>query len=529
MNPIRQGDGTGLSVPGFSEVRKGDGTVLWSLEGELPANVIYPSQPLEQTTYEPYENVEPDTDVTNPVLTASDVTDEEATFVADPYLYVPDSDDSFSDWHMFFETARSNGAVIGHATSPDNGLTWDYNQTVINAESHLSMPHVFRSEGSYYLIANRRQDDYLPLYRAETWPTDWAEVNQWLSSGASEFKDHLLYWKDAESRWYLLIGTDDGGNNSGVRAYYSNQNESIENITWNAHPENPVVSGRPSAARAAGRGHILNDGEIVAFFQDTVAEYGDKARAFEITTLTTTSYADSEYSQSPILEESGSGWDRDRKHHYDPWWVDAEDKWRAAVDGYNGSEWSIGIYQAGPDTGGGTTVLVSDDFESGSLSNEWTGGTASASVQNNTVLNGSYSLQLDAGPTELLNAFSSGTQVLSFSCLFQTTNASEATYWRLYNNNTRNINVRVSGGDLEWFDGSSYNTVASGLSSNTTYSLEITNFDYESNSFDILLDGINEGGASFESGVSQHDEISFRMGNSTHTTYFDDVNVEGNN
>lgn len=309
---------------------------------------IYPSQPLQSTTYAPYENVQPDSAVTNPVLTASDVTDENASFVADPYLYVPDSNDNFSDWQMFFETARSNGAVIGHATSPDNGLTWNYNQTVINADSHLSMPHVFRSEGDYYLIANRKQNDYLPLYRAETWPTDWTEVNQWLSSGPSEFKDHLLYWKDAESRWYLLNGTDDGGNNGGIRVYYSNQNESIENITWNAHPENPVVSGRPSAARAAGRGHILNDGEIVAFFQDTVAEYGDKARAFEITTLTTTSYADSEYSQSPILEESGAGWNSDRMHHYDPWWVESEDKWRAAVDGYDGSGWSIGIYQAGP-------------------------------------------------------------------------------------------------------------------------------------------------------------------------------------
>lgn len=30
MSPIRQGDGTGLSLKGFNEARKGDGTVLWS-------------------------------------------------------------------------------------------------------------------------------------------------------------------------------------------------------------------------------------------------------------------------------------------------------------------------------------------------------------------------------------------------------------------------------------------------------------------------------------------------------------------
>lgn len=36
MIPIRQGDGTGLSASGFSEVRTGDGTVLWSAGGEIP-------------------------------------------------------------------------------------------------------------------------------------------------------------------------------------------------------------------------------------------------------------------------------------------------------------------------------------------------------------------------------------------------------------------------------------------------------------------------------------------------------------
>jgi len=30
MSPMRKGDGTGLSAKGFSEVRKGDGTVLWN-------------------------------------------------------------------------------------------------------------------------------------------------------------------------------------------------------------------------------------------------------------------------------------------------------------------------------------------------------------------------------------------------------------------------------------------------------------------------------------------------------------------
>lgn len=36
MTPIRQGDGTGLSVPGFKQVRTGDGTVVWSSGPDIP-------------------------------------------------------------------------------------------------------------------------------------------------------------------------------------------------------------------------------------------------------------------------------------------------------------------------------------------------------------------------------------------------------------------------------------------------------------------------------------------------------------
>lgn len=39
MRPARQGDGTGLSASGFSEVRKGDGTVLWSAAPDIPDSV----------------------------------------------------------------------------------------------------------------------------------------------------------------------------------------------------------------------------------------------------------------------------------------------------------------------------------------------------------------------------------------------------------------------------------------------------------------------------------------------------------
>jgi hypothetical protein len=40
MSPIRQGDGTGLSVPGFNEVRTGDGSVLYTAGSSGPKSVV---------------------------------------------------------------------------------------------------------------------------------------------------------------------------------------------------------------------------------------------------------------------------------------------------------------------------------------------------------------------------------------------------------------------------------------------------------------------------------------------------------
>lgn len=716
----------------------------------IPDSGVYPPQPLQETTYAPYENLQPDPSVSNPVLSASDVTDQTATFVADPFIYVPDGSDGFTDWHMFFETQRSNYAVIGHATSSDDGVTWSYDTTVLDAGSHLSYPQVFRNNGEYYMVPNRGQNDYQPLYRATTFPTSWTEERQWLSSVTHDFKDHMLYWHN--DRWWYIVATNDGATNGGIRVYYSDSGISdIGNVTsWTAHPNNPVVSGRPSAARGAGRGLIENDGDIIAFYQDTVQEYGDKVRAYRIDTLTTSGYSDTELAESPILEESGSGWDSDRKHHYDPWYVAANDYWRGAVDGYDGSAWHIGIYRAEPassdftnrwyfdegsgtsvnddvgaldftlnnptwvsgdgkggyvlsangadtygytsenltstdsytagiwfnadgtssqqhvfqandhsefgaaqwsidigvsasgevrvfvkqatdielttainsgewyfvgliadannnvtayigqpgDTdltqfgqtsygtadnpatefnvaanlyggtgtrnrhfggdfddpiyseaalslstleshfdatkgnyptsggGGGGTTVVSDDFETGSLdTGEWSGDTGAATVQNGTVISGSYSLQLDAGPNELLNAFSTAGQVDTAQWKWQVTNATEATYFRLYNSGSRNVNIRITSGELQWYDGSTYTTIQTGMSAGTTYDMELTNFDYSNNQCECYVDGSLAGTVGFEASVSQHDEMSFRMGNGTHTAYIDDVEV----
>ena len=73
------------------------------------------------------------------VLSAADVTDTRARFVADPFLWR-----SATGWHMFFEVYDEplRRGVIAHATSGD-GLAWKYDCVVLEEPFHLSYPHVF--------------------------------------------------------------------------------------------------------------------------------------------------------------------------------------------------------------------------------------------------------------------------------------------------------------------------------------------------------------------------------------------------
>ena len=84
----------------------------------------------------------------NPVLTAKDVTDRKAEFVADPFMVKEQG-----IWYMFFEVLdRASGkGEIGLAVS-GNGLHWAYRQIILTESFHLSYPYVFKWEGEYYMI-----------------------------------------------------------------------------------------------------------------------------------------------------------------------------------------------------------------------------------------------------------------------------------------------------------------------------------------------------------------------------------------
>jgi hypothetical protein len=261
-------------------------------------------------------NLEPALGVDHPVMAAIDVTDVPATFVADPFM-LPVGD----TWYMFFEVlnAQTNQGDIGYATSPD-GLHWAYQSIVLDEPFHLSYPYVFEWEDDYYMIPEAGETGAVHLYRSTSFPTGWVEQTS-LLTGSAVLDPSTVYYNGT---WWMFTSSV---THDTLRLFFA------DDLTgpWQEHPRSPLIEGDPNIARPGGR-VLQYDGHLLRIAQDDHPYYGNQVRAFEISALTRTSYAETELTASPLLTASGSGWNASGMHQLDAWQKDAT-TWIAAVDG----------------------------------------------------------------------------------------------------------------------------------------------------------------------------------------------------
>jgi hypothetical protein len=255
--------------------------------------------------------------INNPVLTAKDVTDVPADFVADPFMVHEEH-----TWYMFFEVMNNstNKGDIGLATSND-GLQWDYKKIILTEPFHLSYPYVFKWENEYYMIPESYQANSVRLYKALNFPTQWKFVKT-LLNGSDYVDSSIFYFK---SKWWLFTTST---KNDILRLYFADELMG----SWIEHPKSPVIKRNSSIARPGGRVVVSND-RVVRYTQDDKFTYGKQVRAFEITELTTTTYEEKALKENPILKASGTGWNAAGMHHIDPYPLE-QDKWIACVDGH---------------------------------------------------------------------------------------------------------------------------------------------------------------------------------------------------
>ena len=258
--------------------------------------------------------------IKNPVLTIKDVTDMDADFVADPFMVKEGG-----TWYLFVEVLNNADGKgdLSVATSKD-GIKFKYQKKVLDEKFHLSYPHVMKWKGQWWMVPESYEDKSIRLYKATKFPYKW-KLEKKLVTG-SPFVDSTLIEHDG--KWWMWSSIT--GNNVLV-LYYADALDG----PWHKHPQNPLRLGDPEYARPGGP-IIKYNGRLIRYAQDCFPRYGTAIRAFEVTKLTTTEYAEKVLNDGkPLIGATGTGWNALGMHQLDPHQI-APGKWIAAVDGiYN--------------------------------------------------------------------------------------------------------------------------------------------------------------------------------------------------
>lgn len=253
-----------------------------------------------------------------PLLTASDVGDLDAEFVADPFL-AQDRDRR----HLLFEIMpRDRGpGVIGTAEQQADGR-WCYGGVVLAEPGvHLSYPHAFAWEGAWYMVPESLAAGRVQLHRARAFPREWAPVATLVPEALA---DPTPFFHDGHW-WMLACGRP--RHHDTLRLFGAPHLQG----PWREHPASPVVEGDPLRGRPAGR-VVVHDGRLLRFSQDCRSYYGRGVKAIEIVRLDERGYEERDVDDALLLGPSLPAWCCTGIHHLDAQ-PRPDGSWLACVDG----------------------------------------------------------------------------------------------------------------------------------------------------------------------------------------------------
>jgi hypothetical protein len=249
-----------------------------------------------------------------PSLSATDVKDVTAEFIADPFIVHHNS-----LFYLFFEILdkASGKGIIGLAVSKD-GDNWDYDQVVLKEDYHLSYPHIFKFKEDFYMIPETSEASKVLLYKANNFPYEWEVVSELLNG---KYVDSSIF--RYENKWWMFAAKS-----GHLHLFYSHELDK----EWTEHPNSPLISNNYSITRPGGR-VVVEEGCIFRYTQDGKPNYGSAVRAFKITKLTEIEYQEEEVSVILSGSREANNWNRDGMHSIDQLKL-GEDKWLVAVDGH---------------------------------------------------------------------------------------------------------------------------------------------------------------------------------------------------
>ena len=284
--------------------------------------------------------------IVNPVITASDVTDRDASFVADPFLIHANE-----RWYLFFEVMdkKSKQGDLGVAISDDT-IKWKYQKIILDEPFHLSYPDVFSDGKDFYMIPETGATKSVRLYKAIDFPFKW-KFEKTLLKGLRFVDPTIFKYHD---KWWLFVETNPHTAGT-LRLYYSDKIRG----PWKEHPKSPIINGDANISRSGGRIELIND-KLFRVAQDDWPTYGNAIRIFQVDRLTTSEYSEhelyngSDYGCNGLIIESKNmntkdelpKWRSEGMHQLDSHQI-SQNNWIACIDGKSkakiGSHWVLDI------------------------------------------------------------------------------------------------------------------------------------------------------------------------------------------
>jgi hypothetical protein len=199
-------------------------------------------------------------------------------FYADPFLAEQDG--------ATFLFVEDFDLALGRAAISVIQLSTGETRRALTANHHLSYPHVFEQEGTWFMLPEQAETRQVVLLRCLSFPDRWVDDTV-LVDGVRAYDPTLLHH---DGLWWLFFaaGTDSSPDDE-LHVWFS----SALRGPYAPHPANPVASNAVGSRPAGRIVHV--DGRILRPAQDGSGEYGRAVVVQEIVELTPT-----EYEERPI-------------------------------------------------------------------------------------------------------------------------------------------------------------------------------------------------------------------------------------
>jgi hypothetical protein len=165
-------------------------------------------------------------------------------------------------------------------------------RTIVQQPYHMSYPHVFEFDGSYYMMPETAAVNRVELYRAVNFPWEW-KFERVLLSGMKLHDATLVQF--GGKHWILAGGSSTGASGNYDQLHVFHASTIFDCFT--PHRANPVKTDLQSS-RPAG-GFVMDGDRLIRPAQDCSRWYGSGLTLMGVDELSESAYAEHPFASPP--------------------------------------------------------------------------------------------------------------------------------------------------------------------------------------------------------------------------------------